>query len=102
MRKTFAIAAGLLLGACLASPAQQHLAAVAQFAGDHGARRVKRDPGIGGSPMLCLTQQNIAADATLQPRLKAAVAVQQHHADSVVRTAMHERGREHDVTEADH
>jgi hypothetical protein len=50
--------------------------------------------------MLCLPQQDVAGYRTFQSSLESPVMVQQHQTDAIVRASEHERGRNHDVSQA--
>ena len=51
--------------------------------------------------VLGLSQQDVAGYRAFEPRLETVMVVQQHQRFSLVRQPVHERGRDHDIAEAD-
>lgn len=51
--------------------------------------------------MLGLSQEDVAGNRPLEPRLEAAGIIQQYERLSLVRQPVHEGGRDHDVAETD-
>ncbi len=65
-------------------------------------RNAQRKFFIQRQAMLRLPQQDVAGDGTFEPRLEPPLIIQQHQANTVIRTAMHQLRGKHDYRDTPH